>query len=88
MCQACVDVCEKYIPDLTLEQKGEFLMCCTPFPFTHGAGLGRYLKKWSELRDEMPPEEFIDFAKGKVLADIDRGMIHHEIKQWGGVWRC
>lgn len=88
MCRTCADVCEEYIPDLTHEQKGELLFCATPFPFIHGGGLGRYLKELVELRGGMPPQEFIDFAKGKALAAIDRGMIHHEIKQWGGVWRC
>jgi len=50
MCQKCADLAEKYLPDLTEQERGNVLMNHTAFPFCSPEHLEVQLKEFNSSR--------------------------------------
>jgi len=69
MCKQCVTAVRKHWPDLSDDQYGDLLWCCTAFPFASPEVIESQLEELARLSG-------CDIEKAKAIADseIDRIM--------------
>ena len=88
MCEQCVKVCERYIPDLDTRQRSNLLMGGTGFPYISPKQLEKQLRELSEMRGDLSADEFVKLACAEASDDLDRAMFQLRHDEWGGCWRC